>query len=552
MTTTEITFRQEQVRRGQAGPREEELASTITRVLSGAIVVAAIVCVVLWLIFPKYTQFLVIAGAVLLILIAPALYLIMSRRGQVRTGTILMIAWMFFALIPIPLPLPEAFPALCLAYVFLVTVAMQLLGDKGSRWLIGASALVLVGDYVAIHTWSPGWLVPLDSTTGIITGAALAAFGAVAVSLLIRQGIRQQENQFRQTHQANQEIERRAAAERDHREHLQRTVQQYVEYMAEVAGGNLSKRLELGEAAWPAEDPLDLLGHNLNETVASLQRMSIQIRNSAANLTSATAEILAATSQQVAGASEQSAAASQASTTIDEVRAIAEQTAQSAHAVADISQQTAQVSQAGQEAVSATIAGMEEVKEKVETIATNVLALSEQAQAIGSIITTVSDIAAQSNMLALNASVEAARAGEAGRGFAVVAAEVRSLAEQSRSATVQVQEILIEIQRGVNAAVMATEEGMKRADAGMTLSAEAGTSIRRLAEDVIESAQAAAQIAAAASQQLTGMKQITLAMENIHQVTAQSLSSTRQSERAAEELNALAVQLHDIVEQYQL
>jgi methyl-accepting chemotaxis protein len=105
-------------------------------------------------------------------------------------------------------------------------------------------------------------------------------------------------------------------------------------------------------------------------------------------------------------------------------------------ALAGASQRTVEVSHAGQQAVRETIASISRLKGRVEGIAENILALSEQTQQIGEIIATINDIAAQSNILALNASVEAARAGEYGKGFAVVAVEVRNLAEQSKQATV--------------------------------------------------------------------------------------------------------------------
>ena len=81
----------------------------------------------------------------------------------------------------------------------------------------------------------------------------------------------------------------------------------------------------------------------------------------------------------------------------------------------------------------------------------------------------VNALADQSKLLALNASIEAARAGEEGRGFAVVAMEVRQLAEQSRSATARVRDILSEIQQATNTAVMVTEEGSKGAEQGIEL-----------------------------------------------------------------------------------
>jgi methyl-accepting chemotaxis protein len=202
--------------------------------------------------------------------------------------------------------------------------------------------------------------------------------------------------------------------------------------------------------------------------------------------------------------------------------------------------------------VESTIINMTRIKERVQGIAENILALSEQTQQIGEIIATVGDIASQSNILALNASVEAARAGEQGKGFAVVAVEVRNLAEQSRQATAQVRAILSDIQNGINATVMATEEGTKVVEEGVKLTAHTLGTIEELAVVIDESSQAAMQMMAGGRQQVSGIEQIALAMQNINQATAQGLDSTRQAEKAVQELNELARSLTNIVEQYQL
>ena len=252
-----------------------------------------------------------------------------------------------------------------------------------------------------------------------------------------------------------------------------------------------------------------------------LQNILAQIHEAGKDLRAGAAEILAAATQQAAGASEQSAAISQTTVTVDEVKTISEQATQRAQEVANASQHTVDVSRDGQQAISDTITTMARIEERVESIAENILALSEQTQQIGEIIATVGDIATQSNMLALNASVEAARAGEHGKGFAVVAAEVRNLAEQSRQATAQVREILLDIQGGINATVMATEEGIKVVDGGMQLAAGTATSIEQLASVIDESAQAAMQMVAGGQQQASGVEQISLAMQNINQATQQ-------------------------------
>jgi methyl-accepting chemotaxis protein len=196
--------------------------------------------------------------------------------------------------------------------------------------------------------------------------------------------------------------------------------------------------------------------------------------------------------------------------------------------------------------------GMFNLKEQVRNIAETILALSEQTQQIGEIIASVNDISDQSHLLALNAAMEAARAGEAGRGFAVVAGEVRNLAEQSRQATAQISGILSEIQKSANTAVMVTEQGTKSAETGMSLAQTTGESIRVIREHTQQMATAAQQIAASSRQQLTGMDQITRAMENINQAAVQTQGGMQQAESATLKLNELAKQLAAILQQYRI
>jgi methyl-accepting chemotaxis protein len=188
----------------------------------------------------------------------------------------------------------------------------------------------------------------------------------------------------------------------------------------------------------------------------------------------------------------------------------------------------------------------------MESIAESIVRLSEQSQSIGEIIATVNDLAEQSNLLAVNAAIEAAKAGEQGKGFAVVAQEVKSLSEQSKQATAQVRTILGDIQRATSAAVLATEQGNKAVQAGVKQTTETGEAIRLLADSIAEAAQAATQIAASSQQQMVGMDQVALAMENIKQASVQNVSGTRQAEVAAQSLHELGQKLQQLAAQYKV
>ena len=135
----------------------------------------------------------------------------------------------------------------------------------------------------------------------------------------------------------------------------------------------------------------------------------------------------------------------------------------------------------------------------MESVGESIVRLSEQTLAIGEIITAVSDLAQQSNLLAVNAAIEASKAGEHGKGFAVVAQEIKSLADQSKQATEQVRAILSDTQKATSASVMAAEQVSKAVEVGVRQAAESGESIRKLAGSIAESAQAALKLRPPAS-----------------------------------------------------
>jgi methyl-accepting chemotaxis protein len=314
---------------------------------------------------------------------------------------------------------------------------------------------------------------------------------------------------------------------------------------AQIAAGDLRLTIK-------PQSPDDVLGNAFARMAENLRDQIRGLVEAANVLGSAASEIVASTTQLASSASESAAAVSETTTTVEEVRQTAQVASQKAKNVSDSAQKAAQISQSGRKSTEDVVAGINRIRLQMEAIAASMVRLSEQSQAIGQIMASVEDLAAQSNLLAVNAAIEAAKAGEHGKGFGVVAQEVKSLAEQSRQATNQVRTILGDIQKATAAAVLATEQGGKAVEAGAKQTEVAGESIQALASSVTEAAQAATQIAASSQQQLVGVDQVAAAMESIKQASTQNVASATQLETAARNLDQLGQRLKQMVERYKV
>jgi methyl-accepting chemotaxis protein len=296
----------------------------------------------------------------------------------------------------------------------------------------------------------------------------------------------------------------------------------------------------------------DMLGTAFAAMVDNLRALTSEIASSANVLGTSTTQISASTTQFAASAAETAAAVSETSTTVEEVRQTAQVSRDKAKIVSDTAQRAAEISKSGLKATEDTLEGMQKIRSEMEAIGESLVRLSDQSQAIAQIVTTVEDLAAQSNLLAVNASIEAAKAGEYGKGFAVVAQEVKNLAEQSKTATGEVRLILTDIQKATAAAVMVTEKGNRAVEMGLQQANKAGSSIHALSASASDAAQAAMQISASSQQQLVGVDQVASAMESIKQASSQNAESARQLERAAYDLRDLGQNLKLLVEKYNI
>lgn len=295
----------------------------------------------------------------------------------------------------------------------------------------------------------------------------------------------------------------------------------------------------------------DILGNAFASMVTNLRQLTSELQDGISVLATASQEILASTSQVASSAQQTASSISEITTTVEEVKQTAGVASHKAKHVTEAARRTVQVSQDGRHAVDASIQSMTTVREQMRAVADSIVRLSERSQAIGDIVASVGDLAEQSNMLGVNASIEAVKAGEHGLGFSVVAQEVKTLAEQSKQATVQVRTILMDIQKAMNQAVMVAEQSDKAVESGFNQVQTSGKTIRALAESIDESSGAALQIASSSQQQMVGMDQVAEAMENIKQASQDNVEGTRQSEQAAKNLHELGQRLRDHIARFQ-
>lgn len=326
-----------------------------------------------------------------------------------------------------------------------------------------------------------------------------------------------------------------------------RPIEEVMTFVERVGEGDLTGRISAA-----GRDEIARLGRTLNTMVAGLADLARTNRAATADLNAAASEIRASAQEQAASVEEQFAAVQETAATVDEITHSGAQISKRANEVIATAQATAQTARAGLRAASDTARAMDLIREQGEAVAGNIVTLSEKTQAIGEIIATVNDVSERTHLLALNAAIEAAAAGESGRSFAVVASEMKLLADQAKGATAQVRAILSEIQRGINASVMLTEEAVKRAGTGKARTDGTVRTIEEMAARVEESVQTFQQIVASTNQQQLGIEQVMGALQNIRQASQQTAAGTRQVETASANLTELAQGLLTLAERYRI
>ena len=272
-----------------------------------------------------------------------------------------------------------------------------------------------------------------------------------------------------------------------------------------------------------------------------------QIGNAVSQVQSSSAELQAASTQQATSAKEQSTAMSEIATTISELLATSRQITESARRVAQIADETAAAAQAGDSTVDQAQESITAIRRQVDLVVSHMLELGQKSQQIGTVVEIVSELAEQTNILAINATIEAAGAGEAGKRFAVVADEIRKLADRVGGSAKEIRGLIEDVRGAVNTTVMATETGSKAVDAGSKQFAQVTASFKRIVSYVTTTTEAAREIELSIKQQMSAVEQVNVAIANIAQASKETEASTGQTQQTASQLAILSKELLRVI-----
>jgi len=312
-----------------------------------------------------------------------------------------------------------------------------------------------------------------------------------------------------------------------------------------LAAGDLTARIELD-----TRDELRQVAASFNEMAAAMRGLIGSIRDNSDHVADSARSLVTASGQIHVATQCQSDAASSMAAAVEQMTVGIEHIARNAGEADSLAHRSGELSRQGGEIVAAVVEEIRQIAASVSESAHTVAELGERSGQISAIVQVIGDIAAQTNLLALNAAIEAARAGEQGRGFAVVADEVRKLAERTAQSTREIGEMVAAIQQGTSGAVQGMEQGVTRVNEGVVRAQRAGEAMHGIREAANQVQGTVAEISHALREQSAASAEIAQKVSMIAQMAEENGSAVGSNHQTASRLSDLAGTLLDNVSRF--
>nr|WP_312934762.1 methyl-accepting chemotaxis protein [Pseudomonas sp.] len=314
-----------------------------------------------------------------------------------------------------------------------------------------------------------------------------------------------------------------------------------------IAGGDLSQSIRSD-----AGDETGQLINALGGMQDSLKQTLHQISDAANQLASAAEELNSVTEDGSRGLLKQNDEIRQAATAVNQMTSSVDEVARNAVSTSEASRTASDQANRGVTQARDAVTAVNDATVEIQGSSTTVEQLAGQVKEIAKVLDVIRGIAEQTNLLALNAAIEAARAGEQGRGFAVVADEVRALAARTQASTVEIEQMIGDVQSRADQAVVAMGKSQSLVANTQHLATATGEALEQIATGIASINDRNLVIASACEEQAQVAREVDKNLVNIQDLSTQTAAGAHQTTASAQELSRLAVSFNDLVGRFKL
>ncbi len=335
-----------------------------------------------------------------------------------------------------------------------------------------------------------------------------------------------------------------AALEQNRRN--QRAILRLLDEMANLAEGDLTVH------ATVTEEITGAIADSVNYAIDALRSLVTTINSTAVEVSSSAEKTQAIATRLTDSSAHQAREIASASAAITDMADSMKAVSKDAEGSVEVAHKSLKIAQDGAGIVRKSITGMDTIREQIQETSKRIKRLGESSQEIGDIVGLITEIADQTNILALNAAIQASTAGEAGRGFAVVADEVQRLAERASNATKQIEALVKTIQSDTNEAVSSMEASTTNVVSGAKMAEDAGDALIEIETVSDELAELITGISTSANKQASVAMDVSNTMNVIQEITLQTSEGTEETSASIGNLSVLANELRKSVAGFKL
>ncbi|MCI0487953.1 MAG: PAS domain S-box protein [Blastocatellia bacterium] len=327
---------------------------------------------------------------------------------------------------------------------------------------------------------------------------------------------------------------------------LTRDLKEFLDTVSAVSEGDLTLRGK------ESESTLGEVIKSVNKMLDNFSQMLTQVKQVGLSVSSSATEILAAAEQIAVGSQRQVDETANTSSSVEEMAATMSQVSRNAESSAESARLALGMAERGDNAVRDMTEAITRIESAVQQTSQKMRILGLRSSEISEILDLITDIAAQTNLLSLNAAIEAAHAGEAGLGFSVVAEEIRKLAEKSTRATKDVGNLVKTIQSETSEALSAMEVGLKEVQSGSHMAGQGRSTFQAISDAVRESSGLMEEICAASEEQARVTNNLAGAMQTISSITLETSAGAHETAQTIQGMVGLSEQLNLAISRFRV